>query len=143
MAARNLGDLAVKMRSRAERIETLASDVAVAATKEMLDYFLVVTPVLTTEAVSNWQVTLGRPSAVPIGPYSAGNRTVSAGRARDEALEALAAKTPGVPIYLSNTAAHIVDLDRGSSAQFSGGFVSGGRIVFRLAAKAAVTRLLG
>lgn len=142
MAAGSLGDLAVKMRQRAERIPNLANAVAIAATKEMFEHLLVVTPVLTTEAVSNWQISLGIPHAEFVFAHSDGVRSISISKARGEAYESLPYKQPGVPIWVSNTAPHIIDLNRGSSTQFAGGFFSGGKIVFRLAAKAALAKLL-
>jgi len=42
-------------------------------------------------------------------------------------------KQPGQPLFISNTAPHIAELDRGSSTQFAGGFVPRALIIFRLA----------
>lgn len=144
--AKTLKTFAKSMRERAQRMPHLASDLAVEGTEAMLRELVAVTPVDTSEAISNWQVTLGIPSAAPRLPHFTGvrgsTRNASSKKAVSEGLSELAEKQPGQPVFLSNTAKHIVDLDNGSSAQFPGGFVPIALITFRVAVQAARKKLL-
>lgn len=146
MATRTLRDLAKSMRKRAEGLDTLASDIAVEGAKAMLEELVEVTPVDTSTALSNWQVNLGNPAADEIPAHAAGRygstRGASAAKAIAEGLEELQYKKPGQPIFLSNLAPYIEDLDSGSSRQFAGGFIPRALIVFRLAVQDAKKRLL-
>lgn len=143
---RSLKDLAISMRKRADRLPTLASDVAREGAEAVLREWIEVMPVDTSEAISNTQIGIGQRPSGPIPPHVLGRRGSTRGpsgnRARAEGLAALQMKQPGQQIYISNTARHIGDLDRGSSTQFAGGFVPRALIVFRLAAQAAAKRLL-
>lgn len=146
MATRTLQDLSKSMRKRADSLDNLASDIAIAGVEAMLRELVEVTPVDTSEALSNWQVNLNNPAADALPPYSPGQsgstRRSSSDKTIAEGLEELQYKKAGQPIFLSNLAPHIADLDRGSSRQFAGGFVSRALIVFRLAAQDAKKRLL-
>lgn len=143
---RSLKDLAKSMRARAEALDTLASDVAVAGAKAMLTELVEVTPVDTSTALSNWQISIGAPvvsdiPAVAEGRYGS-TRGVSADKTVADGLEKLQGKKPGETIFLSNLTPYIGDLDDGTSAQFAGGFVPRALIVFRLAVQDAKKRLL-
>lgn len=143
----SLSTFAKKMRKRAQAVETLGSDLVVIGTAAMLKEMVEITPVDTSEAISNWQVTLGAPTSGPRPPYHMGRRGStrgpSASKALGEGLEELQYKQPGQSVFLSNTAPHIVDLDRGSSTQFAGGFVPHAVITFRVAVRNALKRMLG
>lgn len=145
--SRNLKDLAVSMRKRAASLETLASDIAVAGADAMLEEMVAVTPVDITTALSNWQISLGIPPTIDITAHSPGRFGSTRGASGDKTLAegcaVLQHKTPGQPIFLSNLTPYIEDLDRGTSAQFPGGFVPRAMIVFRLAVQDAKKRLLG
>ncbi len=143
---RSFSAFATSMRKRAERLPTLASDVAVAGAKAVVKEWVDVMPVDTSEALSNTQVGIGSRPTGPVQPHFAGRygstRGSSGGRVIQESNTALEAKRPGQTIYISNTAAHIGDLDRGTSKQFGGGFIPAALIVFRVAAQAAAKRLM-
>lgn len=134
------------MRKRAKVIETLGNTVAVEGTEAMLKELVSVTPVDTSEALSNWQIGIGSRPPAAIPPYFAGRRGstrgASSAKAIAEGVSELSFKEPGQTVYLSNTAKHIVELDGGSSTQFAGGFVTRALIVFRISLKATVKRLL-
>ncbi|WLJ71046.1 hypothetical protein [Sphingomonas phage Kimi] len=133
------------MRKRADVIETSASEIAVAGTKAMLEELVYVTPVDTSQALSNWQVNLGNPAPDELPPYYAGSRGSTAGASSRQAIEEgfreLTYKKPGQPIFLSNLVDYIKKLDEGSSSQFPGGFVPRALLVFRIAAEEARKRI--
>jgi hypothetical protein len=143
--AKTLKTFAKSMRQRAQQLPHVINDSAVDASAAMLKELIAVTPVDTSEAISNWQVTLGAPTASPRLPHFTGvkgsTRNASSKKAIAEGLSELAQKQPGQPLFVSNSAKHIVDLDNGSSAQFPGGFVPIGLITFRVALKDALRRL--
>lgn len=134
------------MRKRADKLPTLASDIAEAGAGAVLREWLEVMPVDTSEAISNTRIGIGTRPSGSLPPFFLGRkgstRSASAAKALEDGLAALQAKQPGQAIYISNTAPHIGDLDRGTSMQFAGGFVPRALIVFRLAAQAAAKRLL-
>lgn len=111
----------------------------------MVEELVYVTPVDTSQALSNWQVNLTSPAPDEIGPYYPGDRGSTRGASAREAIEQatqeLAYKKPGQPIYLSNLVDYIKKLDEGSSSQFAGGFVPRALLVFRLAAQEARKRI--
>ena len=112
----------------------------------MLRDWIQVMPVDTSEAISNTQVGIGTPPLGPIPAHFLGRkgstRGASGDRALSEGLETIKTKPPGKSLFISNTAGHIGDLDRGTSQQFGGGFIARARIVFHLAAIEAQKRLM-
>jgi hypothetical protein len=85
------------------------------------------TPVDTSQALSNWQVSYGfrPPSFLP--PYVEGSRgstrNASAKATISIAKYSLEGRKAGQVIYLTNNAPYIVDLARGSSKQAPSGWV--------------------
>lgn len=142
----SLKDLAVSMRKRAAKLPTLASEIAMAGSQAVLREWIEVMPVDTSEAISNTRVGVNERPAGTLPPFFLGRkgstRAASGDKALQEGLAALQTKKPGQTIYVSNTARHIGDLDRGTSVQFAGGFLPRALIVFRLAAQDAAKRLL-
>jgi len=134
------------MRARADRLPTLASDIAREGSGAVLREWLEVMPVDTSEAISNTQIGIGRAPSGPVSPHFRGSKGSTAAASRDKSLSEgmakLTAKQPGQIIYISNTAKHIGDLDRGGSTQFAGGFIPRALIMFRVAAQRAAKRLL-
>ena len=141
-----LTSLATSMRKRAAALPQLGSDVAKAGSEAVLRDWLEVMPVDTSEAISNTRIGVGERPVGTLRPFFFGRRgstrEASADRALQEGLTELQRKKPGQDVFISNTAPHIGDLDRGSSAQFAGGFLPRALIVFREAAQSAATRLL-
>lgn len=138
---KSLSAFAKSMRQRAERLPHIASDVAKAGSIAIIRDWIQVIPVDTSEALSNTRIGLGGP---PTGTFPAffvgkkgSTRGASAERVIQEAITALAAKQPGQDIFVSNTARHIGELDRGSSIQFAGGFSARALIAFRIGAEEA------
>lgn len=144
--AQTLKGLSKRMRERAKSIPELGNELAKAGTLAMLEEMIEVTPVDSTEALSNWQVNLGNPAADELEPYVRGQKGSTRGASADKTLAEgrteLQYKKPGQPIFLSNLAGHIADLDKGSSTQFPGGFVPRALIAFRMGVELAKKRLL-
>jgi hypothetical protein len=134
------------MRARAKSLDTIGSDIAKAGTEAMLRELVEVTPVDTSTALSNWQISLGVPVVSDVAAASPGRygstRGASADKTIADGLQKLQSKTPGETIFLSNLTPYIGDLNDGSSAQFAGGFIPRALIVFRLAVQDAKKRML-
>ena len=134
---RNLNDLAKSMRARAKQVETSAHRLAVAGTKAAVEALVYMTPVDTSEHLSNWQVFLNNPAPDNLPPYYLGDRGSTRGASAREAISQagieLGYKKPGQVIFISNLAPAIKKLDEGYSSQFAGGFVPKAVIVFRQA----------
>ena len=122
-----LTDLASRMQAIKAGLPQAASLLSVGTAMAMETYLTQTgTPVDTSNALSNWQVSLDAPIENEIGPYSLGSkgstRNESASSAINEAQSVLDNKQPGQIIYISNNAPYIQDLNDGSSAQSPGGF---------------------
>lgn len=142
--ARTLHDLSKRMREHADAVETAASRLAAIGAEEAIRVLVYITPVDTSEHLSNWQLFLDNPAPDAIGPYFLGSRgstqAASAEEAIDQALTELRFKKPGQPLFISNLGPAIVALDGGSSGQFAGGFVPRAVLAFRVALRDAVQR---
>jgi hypothetical protein len=125
--AGNLDDLATRLRQRSAKIPEMASEAAKEVASEVLGVLAYTTPVDTSQALSNWLVTLNDPATQKIAPYFPGvygtTQGVSAQQTVNEGLYAMGAKKPGQPIYITNNQPYIVDLNNGSSKQEPAGFV--------------------
>lgn len=132
------------MRAKADAVETSASRLAVIGSKAAVELLVYVTPVDTSEHLSNWQVFLNNPAPDALPPYFIGTmgstRAASAREAINEALTELGFKKPGQKIFISNLGPAIVKLDQGWSSQFPGGFVPRAMVAFRVAIEEALAR---
>jgi hypothetical protein len=139
--SQSLSQFATSIEARAKRVETYGNDLAIAGSKAMLKIMAEDTPVDTSEALSNWQAGAGSAPQGPIPPHATGShgstRETSLSEAITLADAIIQTKTPGQPLFISNTAKHIVDLDIGTSKQFAGGFVAQGLIAFHEAVATA------
>lgn len=142
--ARTLKDLAKSMRAKADAVETSASRLSVIGTKAAIEMLVYVTPVDTSEHLSNWQVFIGNPAPDALPPYFVGSkgstRAASAREAIEQAFAELGYKKPGQKLYISNLGPAIVKLDQGWSSQFPGGFVPRAVAAFRVAITEAIRR---
>lgn len=125
--AKTLFDLANSLERRAAALDDKASGLAVSVAVAIVDNLSQVTPVDTSKAISNWQVTLGSASAGEIPAHVEGKFGstfgVSSKATRNLARFDLRQKRPGVKIFVSNAAPYIVNLNDGSSKQEPAGFV--------------------
>lgn len=137
----SLNTLSKSMRRKAQRLPMLANELAQAGSRATLRELVQITPVDTSEAVSNWQIGLGVRPPMSLVPHFLGRRGSTRGpsstKSIDEGEILINVKKPGTSLFISNTAKHIGDLDGGSSMQFAGGFVPRALIVFRLAVQKA------
>ena len=133
--ARNLNDLANSLEQRAKGYEKRASDLAVKVASELLNNLLWRTPVDTSTALSNWQVSFDAPLGSFIQAYVPGYLGYTAAASITEANSVgnavLARKKPGQAIYISNNTPYIRDLENGSSKQAPQGILAGSLLITR------------
>lgn len=144
--ARDLRAFAKAMNKKADKVETAGSRLAVIGTMAAVETGVAITPVDTSEHLSNWQVNLNNPAADALPPYVPGQRGSTRGVSSRQAILAakaeLSYKKPGQVIYISNLGPAIVKLDQGWSRQFAGGFVPRMTLAFRNAVQANVSKVL-
>ena len=132
---RNLNDLAISLEKKAKAIDKAASkvaiDTALALVRELVNH----TPVDTSAALSNWQVSLDSAKFNFINPYVPGDfgytAAASSAQALGVAIGVLGKKKPGQTIFISNNAPYIRDLNSGTSKQAPAGFVESAVMVIR------------
>lgn len=124
---KSLLDLASSLEKRVLKLEKEASKLADKVAETILVDLVIVTPVDTSNALSNWQIGLGRAVPAPIPPWFPGSLGSTEAQSENAAIfegnYRLRLKKPGQPIYISNLVDYIVDLNRGSSMQAPSGFV--------------------
>lgn len=112
--------LAQHLESLAEEAEEHASDVAVEVALAMVHQLAYSTPVDTSEALSNWQISFA-PVKAAIPAHTEGEKgstkSVSARETVLRAQRALANRAAGQTIYVGNAAPHIQALEYGASPQ--------------------------
>lgn len=137
--ARTLLDLAISLERRIDKLDEEASKAAVQVALTILGDLVYVTPVDTSQALSNWQVSLEKPASDSIPPYYPGEQgstqRASAQAALDAARAVLRGKKPGDTIYLSNVLPYIRRLNDGYSAQAPAGFVERAALLGRKQAR--------
>jgi hypothetical protein len=118
--AKNLDKLATDISLEANRL-------AIAVGKSVLLDLVKKTPVDTSNALSNWIVSLGKINDLEPGPYYLGSRgstfVASSNAAYEVGSKELDGKRPGETIFISNSTDYIEKLDSGSSQQEPAGFV--------------------
>lgn len=138
-------DLAHRMKETASLLKSEASRCAVEVAVRIETNLANVTPVDTSNALSNWQVALNDPEMSEIYPYVPGykgsSQPQSTAMAIAKAKDVLKNKKPGETIFISNNAPYIIDLNNGSSKQASAGFVERAVLVGKLTAKRFKIRL--
>jgi hypothetical protein len=131
----NLLDLAARLEAKANSIKTVASDRAIFVAKELLKTLVYQTPVDTSTARSNWQISLEAPLFNYIEAYEYGNFGSTARVSSQAAIfvgnEKLKEKKPGQSIFITNNAPYIRDLNSGTSRQAPAGFVEASVMIVR------------
>ena len=134
-----LYDLANRMDRIAGSLESEASRCAVGVAVAVHHNLTGVTPVDTSTALSNWDISLGGISGEFHEPYfmgSKGSTELASERAANaKALDDLKNKKPQESIFISNSTPYIKNLNNGSSKQEPAGFVYRAVLVGRLAVK--------
>lgn len=125
--ANDLLGLADRLERKAKSIEKSASQTAVDTALAIVGDLAYKTPVDTSEALSNWIVTLDSPATQRISPHYPGEggstQRASAAETINNAKAVLKNKKPGQTIFITNNAPYIRKLNDGSSAQAPAGFV--------------------
>lgn len=125
--ARNLLDLAKSLESRAKLLPEFGSSFAKHVAMTIVTELAHNTPVDTSQAISNWTVTIGSPSTEFVGPHYPGERGSTYEASSEETILlakiALLKKKPGQSIFITNNADYIRKLNDGSSPQQPAGFV--------------------
>lgn len=125
--AKDLFALADSLERKAKAIDKAASQTAVDTALAIVGDLAYKTPVDTSQALSNWQVTLDEPASAFIGPHYPGElgstQRASAQETINRAKAVLAAKKPGQKIFITNNAPYIKRLNDGYSGQQPAGFV--------------------
>lgn len=139
--ARSLLDLSRRLEKLVYDMDKTYSNLAISVALTVLGELVYKTPVDTSQALSNWQVSLISP--LPIGgeidPYFPGERgssqRSSAQAAIEQARRVLNGKLPGDTIYLSNVLPYIVPLNNGHSGQQAAGWVERATMLGRIQIK--------
>ena len=125
--AKGLLDLAASMERKANAINAASSQLAVDTALTIVGDLAFKTPVDTSQALSNWIVTLETPSSDKIKPHfpgeSGSTQRASAAETINQARAILAKKKPGQKIYITNNLPYIRRLNDGYSKQTPAGFV--------------------
>lgn len=120
-------DLADRMDALAATVPEFASEAAVKAGEVLIFDLAFKTPVDTSQALSNWIVTLNAPNIGNILPHYPGEhgstQKVSAQETVAAARRVLEMKKPGESIFITNNLPYIVRLNEGHSGQAPAGFV--------------------
>lgn len=123
----NLLDFAHKMEKLKKEIPLELNKITIKFIEDLLFLLVTRTPVDTSEALSNWQVSLNSPIDSAIEAYFPGEKgdtqSESARAAHDKGRIVLQTKRVGNTVYISNLAEHIVNLNGGTSAQAPSAFV--------------------
>lgn len=130
-----LRSLAARLYDEADKIEDTGNELAIGAARVVLRSLVYETPVDTSTALSNWQVSLNLQVSEERGPFFDGifgsTRRASAEAAIAQGEAMLARKVPGDDIYISNVVEYILRLNAGSSAQSPGAFVEAAVVLGR------------
>lgn len=125
--AGNLLDLADSLERKAKAIDEAASKQAVDTALAIVGDLAYKTPVDTSQALSNWIVTLDSPSGDKISPHYPGEggstQGASAAETINRAKATLKNKKPGQAIWITNNLPYIRRLNEGHSGQAPAGFV--------------------
>lgn len=124
---KTLLDLAKNMEALPEKVEQSASDLACEVARKVQSDLVTVTPVDESTALSNWMLTVEEPWLVELPAHFLGSqgstRSESINAALQQGEQQLKLKKPGEPIFITNNAPYIRELNDGSSNQAPAGFV--------------------
>ena len=120
--------LAERLEAKAKKIEDDVNKKVQAVALGIITDLAYVTPVDTSTALSNWQISFDvAPSPIPLPPHFPGDFGDTARQSAQETIalakRELSLRTPGREVYISNVAPYIVRLNGGSSRQEPAGFV--------------------
>lgn len=123
---KTLLDLQTRLRKLEGELKERSNKAAKEAAFVMIEELVRVTPVDTSQAISNWKMSIQIEDFTKIQPHFLGSRgstqLESAQESIYKATVTLAKKKPGEVLFLQNNAEYITDLNMGSSPQHPGGF---------------------
>jgi hypothetical protein len=124
---KTLLDLAEAMERKAASVEKAASDLAIKTAQTIVGDLAFKTPVDSSQALSNWIVTLESKSNEKIKPHFPGLKGSTQKQSAAETINAAKAvlknKKPGQKIFITNNLPYIRRLNNGYSGQAPAGFV--------------------
>lgn len=142
--AKTLLDLASSLEKRAAKLNSEAARISIETASAILGDLVYATPVDSSKALSNWQVSLGSKISSSIDPHYPGKQgstyNASASTALEIGRKILLSKQPGVTIYISNVLPYIQRLNDGYSKQTPAGFVERATLIGRRQIKKAKLR---
>lgn len=135
---RGLLDLARDCNRWANRANEAGSEAKALVTRAIVRYLAYHTPVDTSQALSNWQVSFNGPYAPIISGghykgYAGSTQSASAEETIRRADAVLQNKIPGAVIFIANMLPYIRKLEEGSSLQARTGFVQQSLLAGRIA----------
>jgi hypothetical protein len=117
------------MRAIPKRAETSANRIAKEVSADLITDLIVITPVDTSKALSNWQAGQSFPLLDEVDAFFEGvfgsTRGPSSAAAIKSGQSNIRRKLSGSTLYISNNADYISKLNSGSSTQAPSGFVEG------------------
>lgn len=139
--AGDLRDLAKRMNKYADRLPENVNEVKKKVVRTVVNDLAHITPVDTSQAISNWQTNIGSAPQGELPPHYPGeggsSYQASARETIDRAEKELAIVKPGQAVYLSNVLPYIKPLNDGSSRQAPAGFVERAILLGRKIASSA------
>lgn len=125
--AASLAELAQACRRAASTIEKDVNGIAQEAAKKLSFRLIYETPVDTSQALSNWQVSLVFPTTRRIPAYKEGEQgstlQYSAAQAYKKALQMIKQKKPRIDLVVTNNLSYIHKLNLGGSSQQSAFYI--------------------
>lgn len=123
----SLRQFADKMRKLDSELPQQLNSLVIRAAIRIFDDLATVTPVDTSKAVSNWQVSINIPVGTEVNAHISGERGSTYSESLQITLERglpiIQGKQPGEVLYISNLVDYIEDLNNGSSRQAPANFV--------------------
>jgi hypothetical protein len=130
-------DLSKTMKSQKARIVALGNEAKKKVALAIAVDLITVTPVDSSQALSNWQVALQTPIGKRIDAYFYGShgstQELSGASAMAKARSIIALAKPGQVIFISNVLPYIQRLNEGYSGQAPAGFVERSVLIGRAA----------
>lgn len=137
--ARTLLDLSKRMHRAAAKLPGAVNDIKKQAAKAVARDLIVITPVDTSRALSNWIAQNGASHNYSIMPHVTGKhgstKGTSASTAIAQAMRVIDAAQPNVPIFITNNLRYIRALNDGHSKQAPAGFVERSVLIGRKTAE--------
>lgn len=130
---KDLLGLARSMDKLAKRVPQAVNELVMDTARAILKDLVYVTPVDTSLALSNWQVSLTSPKRRTVDAFAYGRKGSTKALSAEGTILAgelaISKRRIGQTIWIINNISYIGDLDNGYSRQFAGGFATRVRAV--------------